>query len=92
MVAIKLREAMQAYKRRTGERMTYQILVERTGIGQATLESIGGKLGYNTTVVTLEKICRALGVDFGDLLELIDDPAKAEARPKKKRPGGTVKR
>ena len=72
---------MQAYKRRTGERMTYLILAERTGIGQATLESIGGKLGYNTTVATLEKICRTLGVDFGDLLELIPDPPK----PKRKR-------
>ena len=27
-IAIKLREAMHAYKRRTGERMTYQILAE----------------------------------------------------------------
>lgn len=85
MVAIKLREAMQAYKRRTGERMTYLILAERTGIGQATLESIGGKLGYNTTVATLEKICRTLGVDFGDLLEMIDDPPKPKRAKKKTR-------
>ena len=87
MVAIKLREAIQAYKRRTGERMTYQILAERTGIAQATLEVIGSKLGYNTTVATLEKICRALGVSFGDLLELIPDPPKPKRRAKKKRRG-----
>ena len=85
MVAIKLREAMQAYKRRTGERMTYQILAERTGIAQATLEVIGSKLGYNTTVATLEKICRALDVSFGDLLEIIPDPPKPKRTRKKKR-------
>lgn len=87
MVAIKLREAMQAYKRRTGERMTYQILAERTGVAQATLEVIGSKLGYNTTVATLEKICRALDVSFGDLLEMIDEPPKPKRRAKKKRRG-----
>ena len=76
---------MQAYKRRTGERMTYQILAERTGIAQATLEVIGSKLGYNTTVATLEKICGALGVSFGDLLEMIDEPPKPKPKSKKKR-------
>ena len=87
MVAIKLREAMQAYKRRTGERMTYEILSERTGVAQATLEVIGSKLGYNTTVATLEKICRALDVSFGDMLEMIDAPPKPKRRAKKKRRG-----
>ena len=76
---------MQAYKRRTGERMTYQILAERSGIAQGTLEVIGSKVGYNATVATLEKICRALDVTFGDLLELIDDPPKRKRTKKKKR-------
>ena len=37
-------------------------------------------------------ICRALAPPLHDMVELIDDPPKAKRRPKKKRPGGTVKR
>ena len=85
MVAIKLREAMEAYRRHTGERMTYERLAERTGIAKGTLEVIGKRLGYNATIGTLEKICLALDVTFGDLLEIIPDPPKAKRGPKKQR-------
>ena len=84
MVAIKLREAMEAYRRRTGERMTYKLLAERTGIAHGTLQIMGSQPGYNATIATLEKICRALSVDFGNLLELIDDPPKAKLKPNRK--------
>ena len=80
MIAIKLREAMEAYKRRTGQRMTYDILAEKTGIGHGTLRTIGSRDDYNATLVMLEKICRALDVTPGDLLELIDDPPKPKKR------------
>ena len=85
MVAIKLREAMEAHRRRTGERMTYKLLAERTGIAHGTLQIMGSQPGYNATVATLEKICRALDVTFGDLLEVIDDPPKPKRRATKKR-------
>ena len=32
MIAIKLREAIETYKRQTRERMTYEILAQRTGL------------------------------------------------------------
>ncbi len=82
MVAIKLREAMEAYRRRTGERVTYKVLAERTGIAHGTLQIMGSQPGYNATLAILEKICRTLDVSFGDLLELIDDPAKAKRTPR----------
>ena len=85
MVAIKLREAMEAYRRRTGERMTYKRLAERTGIAKGTLEVIGKRLGYNATIGTLENICVELDVSFGDLLEIIPDPPKATKRVAKKK-------
>ena len=87
MIAIKLREAMEAYKRRTGERMTYAILAERSGIAKQTLHTIGSRDDYNATLATLERICRALGVAPGDMLEMIDDSPKPKRRQKnKKRP------
>jgi DNA-binding Xre family transcriptional regulator len=87
MIAIKLREAMETYKRRTGERMTYDILAENTGIGHGTLRTMGSRDDYNATLVTLEKICRALEVTPGDLLELIDDPPKPKPKPTSKKKG-----
>ena len=84
-IAIKLREAIQAYKRRTDERMTYQILADRTGIAVGTLQNMGSRPGYNATLATLAKICRALDVTPGDLLELIDEPPKPTSKKKRNR-------
>ncbi len=85
MITIKLRDAMEAYRRRTGERMTYMKLGELTGISNSTLRKIGGSLAHHTTLANIETLCRALEVMPGDLLELIDDPPKAKQVTKKKR-------
>ena len=85
MIAIKLREAIETYKRRTDERMTYEILAERTGIGHGTLRTIGSRDDYNATLVTLEKICMALDVTPGNLLEIIPDRPKSKRKAKKKK-------
>ncbi len=86
MIAIKLREAIEAYKRRTGQRMTYDILAEKTGIGHGTLRTIGSRDDYNATLAMLERICWALDVTPADLLELIDDrPTPNRTKKKKKR-------
>ena len=89
MIVVKLREAMEAYRRRTGQRVTYAKLAERTGISQETLRSIGSRLNYHPTFANVEKLCRALGVPLHDILELIDDPPKPKRTPKKKRAGST---
>ena len=85
MIAIKLREAMEAYRRRTGERLTYETLAARSGIAKQTLHTIGSRDDYNATLELIEKLCRALGVIPGDLLELIDDPPKPKRAAKTKR-------
>jgi DNA-binding Xre family transcriptional regulator len=36
-------------------------------------------------LATLEKICRARSVDFGDMLELIDEPPKPKPKRTRKR-------
>ena len=80
MIAIKLREAIQRYKRRSRNRMTYEILAERTGLAKGTLNNIGSRNDYNATLATIEKICRALDVTPGDLLEVIDDRPTAKRK------------
>lgn len=76
---------MAAYKRRTGERMTYRILAEKTGIAQGTLHTIGSRDDYNATLELIERLCRALDVPLHDMLEMIDDPPNAKAKPEPKR-------
>lgn len=77
MIHIKLRDAMETYRRRTGVRVTYEVLAERTGISIATLQSLAARPEYNTRLSTIEKICRALECTPGDILELSPTAGKA---------------
>jgi DNA-binding Xre family transcriptional regulator len=72
VLRVKLREAMESHRRRTGERMTYELLAERTGLSRPTIESLASRHSYNTRLSTIEKVCRALGCEPGELLELTE--------------------
>jgi DNA-binding Xre family transcriptional regulator len=72
MIYVKLREAMEAYRQRTGVRLTYEAISEDTKISVATLQSLAARPGYNTRLSTIEKLCRMLECAPGDLLELRD--------------------
>ena len=71
---------MEAYRLRTGVRLTYDIIAERTGISVATLQSLAARPGYNTRLSTVERLCRALECGPGDLLALHDSPEKARMK------------
>jgi len=76
MIIVRLRKAMEDYRARTGERMTYEKLAKRTGLAKTTLESIGTRTVYNARLGTIEKICAALGCTPATLLEFrMDDPS-----------------
>ena len=84
-IYIKLRESVLAYRRRTGEKMTYEILAQRTGLARGTLQNLGGSRKSNANLSTLAEICGALGITPGDLLELVEIPSKAKLQRKAKR-------
>ena len=67
---------MDDHRRRTGERMTYERLAQRTGLSRRTLESVASRPSYNSTLDTIAKLCRALGCQPGDLLVL--DPEEPD--------------
>lgn len=85
MIRVKLREALEAYRQRTGNRLTYEGLSERTGISVATLQSVAARPDYNTRLSTIDSICQALGCSPGDLLELVD---ASEQKDQTKSKGG----
>lgn len=73
MIRVKLRETMDAYRQRTGKKLTYELLAQQTGIALTTLQSLATRPEYNTRLSTIEKICVALKCSPGDLLEMSDD-------------------
>ncbi len=68
MIEVALRQAMQAYEQRTGERITYADLARRTGLALSTIEAIGSRGDYNTTLATVDRLCEALGCDVATIL------------------------
>lgn len=81
MIAVRLREAMEAYRERTGHRITYDQLAERTGLSRDTIQSIASRPGYGTTLESIERLALALGcTDIGDLLRLVVDHSDGEGQ------------
>lgn len=76
VILVKLREAMEAYRKRTGKRLSYEELAKQTGLSRATLESIGSRDDYNPSLDTIERLCRTLGVELDGFLELVDNEGK----------------
>ena len=72
---------MRAYEKRTGERLTYGDLAHRSGLSKATVETLGSRTTYNTTLATIDKLCSALGCGLDDLLDYQPDkPKKSRKR------------
>jgi DNA-binding Xre family transcriptional regulator len=72
MLRIRLREAMETHRKRTGTRMTYQTLAEASGLSVSTLQSLAARPTYNTRLSTIARLCAALRCQPGDLLELTE--------------------
>jgi DNA-binding Xre family transcriptional regulator len=68
VIEVKLREVMTEFSRASGEKLTYQQLAEVSGISKATLEAIGSRPDYNTTISVLDILCKHLNCTITDLL------------------------
>ncbi|WP_354514883.1 MULTISPECIES: helix-turn-helix domain-containing protein [unclassified Luteibacter] len=79
MLRIKLKEAMSSYSARHGRRITYDWLAARTGLSRQTIASLASRPSYDTRLSTIEKICRALECQPGELLELSINPPRLES-------------
>lgn len=72
LLRIRLREAMEAHRKRTGVRLTYHTLAEAAGLSVSTLQSLAARPSYNTRLSTIGRLCVALGCQPGELLELVE--------------------
>jgi DNA-binding Xre family transcriptional regulator len=85
MIFVKLKEAILAYRRRTGKHITYEDLSKVTGLAATTLQSIATRQDYHPTLANVEKLCLALDVSLHEMLEMIPDAPKPEPKPKRNR-------
>lgn len=69
-ISVRLRDAMEDYRERTGIRLTYASLAQATGIAEDTLQSLAVRPDYNTRLSTIARLCAALDCKPADLLEL----------------------
>jgi DNA-binding Xre family transcriptional regulator len=69
VIEVKLREVMAAYSKNNNCKLTYHELAELSGLSKATLEAIGSRPDYNTTLTALDTLCRVLECSISDLLE-----------------------
>ena len=59
---------MAEYSEKHGTKLTYQRLAEMTGISKATLEAIGSRPDYNTTLSVVDSLCQHLECSVEELL------------------------
>ena len=69
MIEVKLRDAMGAYSEKHQKNITYRDLATLTGISKATLEAIGSRPDYNTTLAVIDAICSVLDCEVSDLVK-----------------------
>lgn len=69
MIEIKLKTVMAKYSDKNEKKLTYQDLAELTGISKATIEAIGSRPDYNTTLATIDSLCRVLDCSVSELIE-----------------------
>lgn len=59
---------MKVYKEKYRTKLTYATLGEAADVSASTLQAIENQEEYNTTIKTLDKICRALKTSPSDIL------------------------
>lgn len=69
MIKIKLRQAMLRYSDKKNTTLTYAQLAKISGLSRATIESLGSRADYNTTLFTVDVLCTALECKPEDILE-----------------------
>lgn len=76
VIEIRLRETMEAYRCRTGERMAYHTPARQTGLARSTIESVATRKGNNASLAAIDRLCWwTLGCQPGELL-VYRDPGK----------------
>lgn len=83
VIVVRLREMVRAYEQRTGKKLTYGELAERSGLARATVESLASRGSYNTTLATIDQLCGVLECSLHELIEYQPPRSGRKGSPKK---------
>ena len=71
---------IRAYEQRTGQKLSYAQLAERSGVARATIESLASRSAYNATLATIDKLCGALECHLADLVHYQPKPPSSRKK------------
>lgn len=70
-IRIRLRECLDGKERQTGSRPTYRELAALSGLSYDAVKAIASRPSYNASLRAVERLADALGVNAGELLEIV---------------------
>ena len=60
---------MDKYEIKNGHKTTYSEIAKATGLSKATVEALGSRSDYNTTLATVDALCTFFECGLEELLE-----------------------
>lgn len=73
LIRVKLREAMEKARERTGKRHTYASIARACGVSSQTIQSLASREDYNPSLRMIDQVCSELGCGLSELLEYQPD-------------------
>lgn len=73
MIKYKIKELIDSKAKREGRRITLSSLAEEVGIQSSAMSKIANNKGYNTSMKTIEALCRFFDCKIEDVVEYYPD-------------------
>ncbi len=73
MIRYKIRELIAAQPVKDGRKVTLSYLAEQVGIQSSAMSKIANNKGYNTSMTTIEALCKFFGCRIEDVVEYVPD-------------------
>ena len=78
MIRFRVMELMAEKEFKEGRRITIAEVAEACGINRMTLSKIAGQRGYSTVTDNLDRLCRYLSCEIGELVVYIPEDVTTE--------------
>jgi putative transcriptional regulator len=88
MVIYHIKDLMLKRSASIRRKITYEDVVQDTGLSKITLSRMSSKLGHRVNIDVIERLCTYFDCTPNDLMTIIPDPPKPEPEPEPEPPGG----
>ncbi|NLS14235.1 helix-turn-helix transcriptional regulator [Vibrio sp. SM6] len=73
MIVYRVKELMERKPLHNGRKVTLSYLAEQVGIQSSAMSKIANNKGYNTSMTTVEALCRFFECKIEDVVEYVPD-------------------